>query len=171
MSNQPPQNSNPNSGTDGTTGKPTTPQVDPTPPQPSLQKAELLILQLENEKLKSQISQGEVQAGQQEQDQKPSPEQQKVIDDLSSQLTEVYLNQIKGSKLYTDDELKLMDVNQLKSIAEVVRRQNVQLAKQGDNPSSTTLGLPDSLKGDAASSKTSIKEPFNYDPKSGTWKD
>lgn len=164
-----PQSSDPQSGTGGQTGKPTTPPADPTPPQPSQLQAQILAIQLENEKLKSQISAGEVQAGQLEQ--KPSAEQQKAIDELTTQLTEVYLNEIKPSKLYTDDELKLMDVNQLKATAEVVRRQKVLLAKQGSSPSSTELGLTDSLTADSpGSSKPRIKEPFNYNPKDGTWK-
>ncbi len=94
------------------------------------------------------------------------------IDALTKQLKEVYTGIIGGSKLYTPEELAKMEVTDLRAISHTIQRLNQQLAKEGKNlPSSTTLGLPDNLQGNPpATSSKEFKEPFDYNPKDGTWR-
>lgn len=165
---------NPNPSPEGQTA-PTTGAAKPTAQQTPLPQVPLNIqeMQLEIASLKKMLDEQKVaQTDADTQEQADGKEQNKEIEALTSQLKEVYVGIISGSKLYKAEELTKMEVNDLRSTAHTIQRMNQQLAKEGKNlPSDTQLGLPDNLEGNPPDGSTKIKEPFQYDPLTGTWKE
>ncbi len=150
-------------------GQQTVDQTKQTQTPLNVQEMQLEIASLK--KLVADNASAQTDADTQQQQQVDTKEQTKEIEALTSQLKEVYVGIISGTNLYKADELSKMDINDLRSISHTVQRLNEQLAKEGKNlPSSTQLGLPDNLQGNLPNSSTEFKEPFQYDPKTGTWK-